>query len=65
MLECTGLGQSQVTGGNMALCAPATDISSKLAALIQNRDALRGTPFALSTEEFDKARLDILTSRFV
>jgi len=44
MLECTGLCQSQVAKGNMALCAPAIDISSKLAALIQNGNAFHGRP---------------------
>jgi hypothetical protein len=40
------------------------DIGSKLAALDENRTSLAGTPYALTDDEYAKAKLDILTSRF-
>jgi len=46
------------------LGGPRQDLVAKLNALSANRDLLAGSSFAMSAEEFAKAKLDIMTSRF-
>jgi hypothetical protein len=43
---------------------PQNDIIAKLEALSANRQQLQGTPYAMSDEDFEKAKLAIMTTRF-
>ena len=49
----------------MSRCTgPQNELIAKLDALDANRRQLQGTPYAMSDEAFEKAKLDILTSRY-